>query len=1594
MYRVTNRKLRWAILGICLLCISGFRNVRAQEDAYVTCQNDFLRPLIAANFPHHPQTLNVDINILTDAQTPPNIHGVLVYDPDSELFQPPEFFFTVLPGGQIDGHQSVAYVDAKLCTAYYSTVIGTYKFQGDNFPFYGSTINDSFPPSYYHRKFYLDWYQGFIENSYNTDEIDITADYDYTDWALISYLFGTLFSIEGPYIPNCPDPPPTSTAVGFSLIGPAPNQPYFCPVHCCGMAVASLDRFQSGIAISDTPISYAPGVGPSMAYTIAYHQRYTSVAGGTPNYSNMGPQWHYSWLSYIEGGPSNQQEQAVEHDTAGNQYTYTGYEQDVVQQAGGAVIAQGDFQDNQGWTHATLHYRQGPERYELWQPDGAKQIFAEGVGSNGNRLFFLTAMQDAQGNVTTINYDSAAATNGQAVITSVTDSKGGQLIFSYGSSDRLKITKVTRSCDGLSANFTYSSSGQLVSSTDTDGITSSFGYESGDNFISSMTTPYGTTTFHSRDRNGSWEADITNPLGQNERVEYQNSSDISLVAASDSHVPSASGLTIDNNNLNTNNTYYWSRRAIADATAAGDAVDSAGFYALAQTTHWAQSQMGTIAVPLCTKKPLEGRVWYNYPNQPSVDQVEVNWAGSSTSPSVTARVLDGGETQYSSASYNSMGRIAQSVDPVGRTTNYTYDTNGIDLLQVAQVNGSGEDTLSTITYNSQHLPLTVTDASGQVTTMTYNNQGQLLTRTNAKSETTTLGYYTSGYLETVTGPVTGAMTSYTYDSTGRVHTVTDSEGYVLTMSYDNDDRPVTTTYPDGTSDQTSYDKLDVGRTIDRQGRTTYNRYDAIRELLQTTDPLGRTTKYTWCTCGGLSTLTDANGNITTWNLDTQGRVTGKVYADSSQNSYAYESNAGRLHSMTDARGDVAVYAYNVDNTLASTTYTSASGVASTSNVSFAYDTVYKRVTAMTDGTGTTSYSYNAVPANAASSPTTGAGALASISVPIAGSSATVDYGYDQLGRVASRTVDGSSEVDTTFDSMGRVTNVSNSLGAFAYAYVDETSRLSGISYPSNTGLSTSYSYLGNTGDQRLQDITNSIGDTVLSKFDYTYNAVGTIATWKQQVDANTPMQYALTYDATDQVVDDEQTNTSTEARVSSNKYGYDPAGNRLAETTLSTTNTGRFNNLNQLQNYGPVSGTQTVAGNTSGSVMALMINGQSATVTSGTNFAASVPLPNGTNVVSVVAKPSSGSSTTQRFQVVNAGTVNTLLTYDADGNALSDESGNAYKWDTLDRLVQITYPSGAASQFAYDGLNRRIQIAEINSSGTVTSTKNYLWIGQEMAEERDASNTVTKRFFPQGEQQGGLNYYYTRDHLGSVREMLNSSGTIVARYGYDSYGRTTLVSGTNLATEQYAAMYLHQPSGLFLTRAGDGLSTGRAYDPNTGRWLSRDPIGERWESNLYDYVDDDPIDQMDSTGLMSPRCIEAMKQLNDAINDAVKQLERYNPVTDAQGGVPILRGGNPIGRDTVPGGHAVKGLNAINRVVNALNRVAAECKNDLPPPACPGPLPTPSPIPAPPAQARPPAVNPAEEVAPATDAAEGETATEDVIEIWELVSAGAAATGD
>jgi RHS repeat-associated protein len=246
-----------------------------------------------------------------------------------------------------------------------------------------------------------------------------------------------------------------------------------------------------------------------------------------------------------------------------------------------------------------------------------------------------------------------------------------------------------------------------------------------------------------------------------------------------------------------------------------------------------------------------------------------------------------------------------------------------------------------------------------------------------------------------------------------------------------------------------------------------------------------------------------------------------------------------------------------------------------------------------------------------------------------------------------------------------------------------------------------------------------------------------------------------------------------------------------------------------------------------------------------TNFTGYATVIMGTNVVPVVATDYNGNSRTNKYQLVvtNNGVAKTI-TYDLNGNetlVVTSTTTNSYQWDAVNRLVAITGPTNQ-SVFAYDGLGRRVQSIE-SQNGVAISTNTFLWVGQTLAEQRDATGVnVVKRFFGQGEQISGTNYYFTRDHLGSVREMTDSSGTIHYRGDYDPYGRQTKLQGDLNPDVGYAGMYYHAASGLNLTLF-------RAYDSDLGRWLSRDPLAENAGLNLYAYVFNDPIKLIDSLGL-------------------------------------------------------------------------------------------------------------------------------------------------
>ena len=151
------------------------------------------------------------------------------------------------------------------------------------------------------------------------------------------------------------------------------------------------------------------------------------------------------------------------------------------------------------------------------------------------------------------------------------------------------------------------------------------------------------------------------------------------------------------------------------------------------------------------KGQLENRVWYDYAGQSG----GAYQLATIICPRIWAGCWMMVRPNYTPTLITRFGHLTNSIDPLGRTFSYLYDTNGIDLLEIRQTRAGNNELLFRATYNSQHRPLTMTDAAGQTNTFTYNARSQLLTATDPKNETTTFTYDANGYLIAVDGPLPG-----------------------------------------------------------------------------------------------------------------------------------------------------------------------------------------------------------------------------------------------------------------------------------------------------------------------------------------------------------------------------------------------------------------------------------------------------------------------------------------------------------------------------------------------------------------------------------------------------------------------------------------------------------------------------------------------------------------------------------------------------------------------------------------------------------------------------------------------------------------------
>ncbi len=126
--------------------------------------------------------------------------------------------------------------------------------------------------------------------------------------------------------------------------------------------------------------------------------------------------------------------------------------------------------------------------------------------------------------------------------------------------------------------------------------------------------------------------------------------------------------------------------------------------------------------------------------------------------------------------------------------------------------------------------------------------------------------------------------------------------------------------------------------------------------------------------------------------------------------------------------------------------------------------------------------------------------------------------------------------------------------------------------------------------------------------------------------------------------------------------------------------------------------------------------------------------------------------------------------------------------------------------------------------------------------------------------KNGTTYRIVSDHLGSVRLVVDSTtGNIVQQMDYDAFGR--VIQDTNPGFQPFGFA-----GGIYDLHTGLTRFGARDYDAEIGRWTAKDPIGfAGGDSDLYAYVQNDPVNGIDSLGLAAEcdeDCFEKCLQEN------------------------------------------------------------------------------------------------------------------------------------
>ena len=740
-----------------------------------------------------------------------------------------------------------------------------------------------------------------------------------------------------------------------------------------------------------------------------------------------------------------------------------------------------------------------------------------------------------------------------------------------------------------------------------------------------------------------------------------------------------------------------------------------------------------------------------------------------------------------------LGYVTQTTDANGNVVEYVRDARGL-VTEIHQTNPADPNTplVTAFEYNGRGSVTKVTSADGTFREYTYATNGlDLLSFRDERGKLWTYTVDAAGNRLTATGPL-GNTTSYTYDSRGNLLTVTtpDPDGAgpqaAATTSYDYDaqDRLIKVTNPDLTFRTIAYDPVSgqIASETNERGFTTSYIYNARGQVTSKTlpDPDGGGPQaapvwiYAYCGCGSITSVTDPDGNVTSYNYN---NVTGLLESTTSPDpdgagplpalvtSFQYDA-LGRLIAEVAPGNRATNYEYDGNGNLIKVTLPDPDGDPNTGDPApvweYGYDALNRRIWSEDPYNERTTYTYDSLGRLLTETDPTGyvstyfyapdgrpfktgapklggtlaapgplteftyddAGRLTAVANPLG---ETTTYIYDAAGRLASVTSpdpDGPSNPQTapvttyTYDEMGRVlteTNARSKTTTFTY---DAAGNRTSLTDASGNTTSWTYDNLGRTISE-----TNELGETEF----YEYDALGNLVRTTDRMDRVIQYNYdnlsrllTETWIAADGVTVDNTISYSYDAwgrldivEDESSKYDYD------------------YDNLDRVTSIDN-------NGNTTG-----------------------VPRTVLTNTYDLVGRRTSLAA--------------------GDPGGLADFL-NTYSYDAAGRMTQLTQAGQTGGRavaekrvdFTYDNLGRIDTIARYEDL-----------LGTEHVATSDYGFDLAGRLITLAHAAGAMSlasYNYTYDRLGRLTQETSVDG--VKNYDYDEIGQLTGVTGA--ATEDYS----------------------------------------------------------------------------------------------------------------------------------------------------------------------------------------------------------------